>query len=242
MQSIHNQMKEVVGGDRLAIVGWTIVFKVVTIPLYIASAKTKRKLHNATSLMKSMNATVTPNQLKIKWIKENNGKPFTLSQIQSQFGLDYRNAKQFINDRHGLKNPLRTLLLPLWQVPPWLYASISLRKMSGMTTLLIPNVINDLISIEPQLWDLNSTGFWSLSLYIGLAHSYNSFLFPAPNKLLKTVLHTLSILSIPIAYLLPESVVIFWCTSTTWTLLQNILFEMPIMDKWIGKKKSIKFK
>ena len=230
LATIHQKVKGYTGSDRSAIVAWTIGIKVCCVPLYFISAKMKRKLNSIQSLLKATNTSV-PKSLIMKGA-------FTQKRVSKlEISRELKAAKTFIYERNNISSPMLSLFAPLLQIPFWTYASLSLRKMSGMGSFL-PDWISNSLHVPVQLWDLNNTGFWTLAVYIGMIHSLNCYLFPAPSTRMKYILAGLSGISIPIAGLLPESVVLFWCTSSSFTFFQNLLFESKLMDKHLGKKES----
>lgn len=228
LSATHHRIKAYTGSDRSAIVVWTIGIKICTIPLYLIAAKTKRKLNTVQSLLKSMNATVPSHIIRIDKFNQRTTSKTDISK-------KVKVVREFIYERHGIHNPMRKLFAPLIQMPIWLYASLSLRKMSGMGSYL-PNWIDNIIQAPVQMWDLDLSGYWALALYVGMVHSLNCYLFPAPSTRMKYFLAGLSGISIPIAGILPESVVIFWCTSCTWTFFQNLFLESTFMNKYLGPK------
>eukprot|EP00834_Sanchytrium_tribonematis_P002293 NODE_67_length_25542_cov_1.476831.p14 type:complete len:244 gc:universal NODE_67_length_25542_cov_1.476831:20574-19843(-) len=239
LSSLHGRITEYTKSDRVSIIIWTAGFKLMMIPLYIRSAKIKRKLGSMNSLLKALNSSVAKTEiLKARFHGKSSPQ---MSHIKREIDM----AKVFIYERHGISSSFSVyskLLSPLAQIPFWMYASLSLRKMSGLNGW-IPNWIDVNLDNTLQLWDLNQTGFVSLAMYLGLLQVLNSYIYPVPNFKIKYLLGGLSALTVPIATLLPESVVIFWCTSTTWTFIQNLMFESSIMDKILGRKEgAIRYK
>eukprot|EP00835_Amoeboradix_gromovi_P000297 NODE_10_length_47437_cov_0.363429.p15 type:complete len:247 gc:universal NODE_10_length_47437_cov_0.363429:7696-6956(-) len=228
LATVHHKVKEYTGGNRSAIIVWTVGIKLFCVPLYILSARSKRQLYAVQSLFKAINSSIPPHMIRMSRFRQ---EPLRKSEITQEV----TNARQFIFAKHKISFLKTRLFAPLAQLPIWIYASLSLRKMSGMGGFL-PNWIDNNLHVPVQIWDLDTTGLWPLAIYIGMLHSINCYLFPAPSTQMKYFLAGLSGISIPIASLLPESVVVFWCTSSTYTLLQNLVFESEFMDKYLGPK------
>ncbi|XP_071952543.1 cytochrome c oxidase assembly protein COX18, mitochondrial-like isoform X2 [Antedon mediterranea] len=137
-------------------------------------------------------------------------------------------------------HPAKASIMILTQIPLWISVSLSLRNMTGAISsnfYLDPNCVVPTLSDGGTLWFTNLVlpdPLYILPLAVGLLNLINIELqtlnvregskFP---KLVTNMLRGLSIIIIPIAAYMPSAITLYWMTSASYSVAQNLFLKLP---------------
>ncbi|CAG8457326.1 14150_t:CDS:2 [Funneliformis caledonium] len=189
----------------------------------------------------------------VREVKKRNG---TYEEFQRELTKRFR-AK--INEIYKANkcSPIRNYLLPWVQIPLFISNSLTLRHMvdsaaeSSLDPITGSNVLdNSTITLDSlinggTLWfnDLTlSDPTFIFPLAIGLTnffnievHSWSLKSQPSlRSKILKNLSRVLSVLMIPVASQAPMAICLYWLSSSTFSIGQNLIFQFPFIQKKFG--------
>ncbi|ORX94085.1 hypothetical protein K493DRAFT_32535 [Basidiobolus meristosporus CBS 931.73] len=178
--------------------------------------------------------------LKQQIAKDSSRKKFSYEEYNNELQKQYRSKVKALYRQHRCQ-PIVSFLLPWVQMPLFITLSFTLRDMSGYPIpwlgLSGSNPISgfetgglawftDLTSVDPT---------WTFPLAIGLTHLANTelnayFMKQAPTlkqKAIQNIFRGISVFMIPVASQVPMGICLYWLSSSTYSLLQNIAFKVP---------------
>ncbi|KAK9727651.1 hypothetical protein K7432_001681 [Basidiobolus ranarum] len=178
--------------------------------------------------------------LKQQIAKDSSKKRFSYEEYNSELQKQYRDKVKALYRQHKCQ-PIVSFLLPWVQMPLFITLSFTLRDMSGYPIPWLgmsgSNPVSD-FDTGGLLWftDLTSVDpTWTFPLAIGLTHLANTelnayFMKQAPTlkqKVIQNVFRGISVFMIPVASQVPMGICLYWLSSSTYSLLQNIAFKVP---------------
>ncbi|KAG0214492.1 Cytochrome c oxidase assembly protein cox18, mitochondrial [Mortierella sp. GBA30] len=166
-------------------------------------------------------------------------------------GRDYASFNSEIRNAYRAKaqelyatnrcNPRVSFLLPWVQIPLFITMSLTIRGMAGYP---LPFLGDSSIPIEPGFVDGGAMWFtdlaasdptWIMPLAIGATNLLNVELnglmmskTPTRNqRIFRNIFRALAITMIPIAHEAPMAICLYWLSSGSYSVLQNIAFRVP---------------
>lgn len=237
MQDIILNINSYTGLPWWATIMSTTVFLrlLITLPLARQQAVTLSKMELIQPIINEVVEALKHN-ITIKGKRAN--KP--LEEVNREFRIEARLHVKDIYKREGC-NPLKLYLLPWAQLPLWILISLALRNISGFfprgvdqngTSLCHPDLITggfgwivDLSSSDP---------YYILPLVIGLTNFLNIELNglrrkdPSKRQIIITrVFRTLTIAMVFFASQVPTAMSLYWATSSSYGLIQNLCLMQP---------------
>lgn len=177
------------------------------------------------------------------------GKP--LEEVNREFRMA---ARLHIKDIYKKEkcNPLRLYVLPWVQLPLWIVISLALRNLSGffpkgesydVTSLCHPDLLSGGLG---WITDLSSSDpYYILPLIIGITNfvniELNSLRKKEPSKwqsFITRLFRTLTIAMVLFASQVPSAMSLYWATSSSFGLVQNVLLMQPKVRRMLQIPKS----
>ncbi|KAF9922765.1 Cytochrome c oxidase assembly protein cox18, mitochondrial [Linnemannia zychae] len=172
-------------------------------------------------------------------------------------GRDYASFNAEIQDAYRAKvkelysvnrcNPRVSFMLPWVQIPLFITVSLTIRGMAGYP---LPFLGTSNLPIEPgfaeggALWftDLAAADpTWITPIAVGATNLLNVELnglmmskTPTRNQvIIRNIFRALSISMIPIAHEAPMAICLYWLSSGSYSVMQNIAFRIPTVRQWL---------
>ena len=219
---------------------------VITLPLARQQATTVARME---LIQPTINEIVESLRHSITIKGKRSGKP--VEEVNREFRMAARLHIKDIYKREKC-NPLRLYVLPWIQLPLWIVISLALRNISGffpkgenydVTSLCHPDLpsggfgwITDLSSSDP---------YYILPLIIGMTNfmniELNSLRKKEPSKwqtFLTRLFRTLTIAMVIFASQVPSAMSLYWATSSSFGLVQNVLLMQPKVRRMFQIPKS----
>ncbi|KAF9108717.1 Cytochrome c oxidase assembly protein cox18, mitochondrial [Mortierella sp. GBA35] len=144
-------------------------------------------------------------------------------------------------------NPRVSFMLPWVQIPLFIITSLTIRGMAGYP---LPFLGNSSLPVEPgfatggTMWftDLAAADpTWIMPIAVGTTNLLNVELngmmmskTPTRNQVIfRNVFRALSISMIPIAHEAPMAICLYWLSSGSYSVFQNIAFRVPTVRQWL---------
>ena len=143
--------------------------------------------------------------------------------------------KKEVYARHGV-SVSSILALPLLKLPIWIAFSMTLRSMSGASTILFtPLPLEQSFTYEGISWIHDLTAYDSLlalPVLFGVLNlvnvELNAFQRDKIGSILTNMMRAVSVAIIPIAAQMPAAVCLYWTTSVICTILQNVYINVKL--------------
>ncbi|CAJ0824161.1 564_t:CDS:2, partial [Entrophospora sp. SA101] len=193
-----------------------------TLPLAIYQQKNVVKSISLQPLLKGWNESIK-NRLISKFKVERK----SFSEFQKEFKRQFNLKKKQIYKDNNYR-PLKIFILPFIQLPLFIVINVidSNTKSGGSSSYY-------LYKNDPTLIFPFAIGFVNL-LNIEINSWFTNKKISNPQKLLKYISRGISIIMIPIASQVPMAVCIYWLTSSTFGLFQNLLFRTKFFRGFFG--------
>jgi YidC/Oxa1 family membrane protein insertase len=199
-----------------AIIASTILLRTVLLPITISGIQNSARLQ----IMK-------PEMEKIQ-------KAFTSDPLKS----DVRSKKKYEEEMKGLFkkyncNPIRSLSMPLLQIPIFMSFFFALREMgtffpdfaTGGALWFTDLTVADASYALPIINALSFLGMLELTT------ATNNQL---PNKqLMKNVMRVLAVAMIPMTMDMPQAVFMYWSANSSFSVVQMLTLKVPVVKKWL---------
>ncbi|KAI8049583.1 membrane insertase OXA1/ALB3/YidC, partial [Syncephalis plumigaleata] len=222
------------------VLGTILVRTVATLPLAVMQQKSTARLLQLQPMLKAWQNTMA-RQLS----REAREKQWNYTRYNMLLQRQYKEKMRQLYWQHRC-HPAMGLTLVAVQMPLFISMSLAVRRLCGLPVPWLEALATQEMA-QPQaggLWwtDLTATDpTLVLPVIIGLVHLANVELNTNKNKSptvwqqrIRYILRGVSIASIPIATQLPTAVCIYWCTSAFYSLAQNVTFQRPIVQRWLG--------
>ncbi|CAI2165662.1 18750_t:CDS:2 [Funneliformis geosporum] len=195
-------------------------------------------------------------KLKHEVVREVKNRNGTYEEFQRELTKRFRTK---INEIYKANkcSPIRNYLLPWVQIPLFISNSLTLRHIvdsaahsssdpiTGSNALDISTITLDSLTNGGTLWfnDLTlSDPTFIFPLAIGITnffnievHSWSLKSQPSlRSKILKNLSRVLSVLMIPVASQAPMAICLYWLSSSTFSIGQNLIFQLPFIQKKFG--------
>ncbi|KAF9143499.1 Cytochrome c oxidase assembly protein cox18, mitochondrial [Mortierella sp. GBA39] len=183
-------------------------------------------------------------------------------------GRDYATFNAEIQDAYRAKvkelysanrcNPRVSFMLPWVQIPLFITVSLTIRGMAGYP---LPFLGRSNLPIEPGFAEGGTMWFtdlaaadptWIMPIAVGATNLLNVELnglmmskTPTRNQVIfRNIFRALSISMIPIAHEAPMAICLYWLSSGSYSVFQNIAFRTPTVRQWLKlpplpKKESV---
>ncbi|KAF9180018.1 Cytochrome c oxidase assembly protein cox18, mitochondrial [Haplosporangium sp. Z 767] len=172
-------------------------------------------------------------------------------------GRDYATFNSEIKDAYRAKvkelysanrcNPRVSFLLPWVQIPLFITMSLTIRGMAGYP---LPFLGDSSLPAEPGFADGGTLWFtdlaasdptWIMPIAIGATNLLNVELngmmmskTPTRNQvIMRNVFRALAITMVPIAHEAPMAICLYWLSSGSYSVLQNVAFRIPTVRQWL---------
>lgn len=211
--------------------GTVLARSIVTFPLAIYQNKILAKVENISIELKDLAE-------ELKYEAATAKKQFDLTDVQTRNLYKISLKKQWTNliIRDNC-HPLKASLLIWFQIPLWISLSFSLRNLIYFQ--------NYSMSTEGFGWITNLTdvdGLWILPIIFGITNLtiieiQRHVRVKKPSRLqngLTYFFRGFSIVMIPIAASVPSCVCLYWFTSSSFGLLQNLILLSPRFRRFVG--------
>ena len=199
-----------------AIIVSTIMLRTILIPITISGIQNSARLQ-----------VMKPEMEKIQ-------KAFTSDPLKS----DVRSKKKYEEEMKGLFkkyncNPIRSLSMPLLQIPIFMSFFFALREMgtffpdfaSGGALWFTDLTIADSTYALPIINAVSFLGMLELT-----TGSNNQM----PNKqLMKNVMRVLAVAMIPMTMDMPQAVFMYWSANSSFSVVQMLTLKVPAVKKWL---------
>ncbi|KAG0245666.1 Cytochrome c oxidase assembly protein cox18, mitochondrial [Mortierella sp. GBA43] len=144
-------------------------------------------------------------------------------------------------------NPRVSFLLPWVQIPLFITMSLAIRGMAGYP---LPFLGDSSLPAEPGftdggiLWFTDLTASdptWIMPIAVGATNLLNVELnalmmskTPTRNQtIMRNVFRVLAVTMIPIAHEAPMAICLYWLSSGSYSVLQNVAFRVPVVRQWL---------
>lgn len=171
----------------------------------------------------------------------------SLEEVNREFRMEARLNLRDIYKREKC-SPLKMYLLPWAQLPLWILISLALRNISGFfpktpeqegMSLCHPDLMNGGIG---WITDLSiSDPYFILPIIIGITNllniEMNTLRKKAPTKrqrIITRVFRTLTVAMVFFASQVPTAMSLYWATSSSYGLIQNLLLMQPPVRRALG--------
>ena len=229
------------------IMSTTIILRfLITLPLARQQAVTVAKLELMQPTINEIVEALKHN-ITIKGKRAN--KP--VEEVNREFRIEARLHIKDIYKREKC-NPLKLYILPWVQLPLWIVISLALRNLSGYfpkgenfdgTTLCHPDLIAGGFG---WITDLSvSDPYYILPIIIGITNlmniELNTLRKKEPSKrqiIITRVFRTLTIAMMFFASQVPSAMSLYWATSSSYGLLQNLILTQPALRRKLAIPKS----
>ncbi|KAL1923023.1 uncharacterized protein VTP21DRAFT_9399 [Calcarisporiella thermophila] len=226
-----------------SIVAATVILRsTLTFPIAISQQKYVARMNGIAPVIKSWTET-----LKHTVTRDAKKRGLTYEEYESLLQKEYREKIKSLYRAHKCE-PWRVLLLPWVQLPLFLSMSFTLRSMTSFPIpwLPLPTSPVDGLQTGGIAWftDLTQPDHtWLLPMAIGITNvinvEWNAWLkrevdLTNRQRILRGLARGLAIVSAPIATQLPTALCLYWLTSSTFSVGQNIAFRVPAFRRILG--------
>jgi len=223
----------------------------ITLPLAIKQNKMTAKMELLKPLLKEVTDAVRYNIIT-RGQRDGKGK----TQIQAELFKELRSYTKDFYQRNGI-NTWKLFMLPWIQLPLWITISFALRNISGWipntgaeseaidSTLYAPATG---VEIEGLLWFSNlsvADPYYVLPCVLLLTNliniELNTFRQQTPStmsRLLTNTFRGLTCLVFLISTQVPSAMSLYWATSSSYGLLQNIVMKFPRVRRHLNIPKT----